>query len=154
MIGEMSSALIDLTTRVRTGSGAKLVRFGAVSAFNVLFGQVLLFSSQVVLELPPVMANVLAVTVGAVPAYYLSRYWVWNKRGKSHFMREVIPFWTLTLIGFALSTLAVWYVDTTWDVGPLGINLTNLAAFGVVWVAKFAILDRVLFRVEEAPALS
>lgn len=149
----MSSALIDLTTRVRTGPGAKLVRFGAVSAFNVLFGQVLLFTAQVVFALPPVTANVFSVTVGAVPAYYLSRFWVWNKRGKSHFMREVIPFWTLTLIGFALSTLAVWYVDTKWNVGPLGVNLTNLAAFGVVWVAKFAILDRVLFKVEEAPAL-
>lgn len=150
----MSSALIDLTTRVRTGSGAKLVRFGAVSAFNVLFGQVLLLAAQVALGLEPVAANVVSVTVGAVPAYYLSRYWVWNKRGRSHFIREVVPFWTLTIVGFALSTLAVWYVDTTWDVGPLGINLTSLAAFGVVWMAKFAILDRVLFKVEEAPALS
>lgn len=150
----MSSALIDLTTRVRTGSGAKLVRFGAVSAFNVLFGQVLLLAAQVALGLEPVAANVVSVTVGAVPAYYLSRYWVWNKRGRSHFIREVVPFWTLTVVGFALSTLAVWYVDTTWDVGPLGINLTSLAAFGVVWMAKFAILDRVLFKVEEAPALS
>lgn len=150
----MSSALIDLSTRVRTGSGAKLVRFGAVSAFNVLFGQVLLLAAQVALGLEPVAANVVSVTVGAVPAYYLSRYWVWNKRGRSHFIREVVPFWTLTIVGFALSTLAVWYVDTTWDVGPLGINLTSLAAFGVVWMAKFAILDRVLFKVEEAPALS
>ncbi len=147
----MTSALVDLTTRIRTTHGAKLVRFGAVSAFNVVLGQVLLLTAQVAFTWPPVIANIFSVTLGAVPAYYLSRYWVWNKRGRNHMMREVIPFWTLTLIGFAISTLAVWYVDTTWDVGPVGVNLTSLAAFGVVWVAKFAILDRLLFK---EPALT
>jgi putative flippase GtrA len=153
MIFLMSTAITDLPTWLRSGQGAKLVRYGAVSAFNVVLGQLLLFTTQVALDWPAVTANIFAVSVGAVPAYLLSRYWVWEKRGKSQIMREVVPFWTLTLIGFAVSTLAVWYVDTRWAVGPLGVNLTNLAAFGVVWVAKFSILDRVLFRPEEAPAL-
>lgn len=149
----MLSDIARLPNRLRTGQGAKLIRFGAVSAFNVVLGQILLLTSQVALDWPPVAANIFAVSVGAVPAYLLSRYWVWDKRGKNRFMREVIPFWTLALIGFAISTLAVWYVDTSWTVGPLAVNLTNLAAFGVVWVAKFAILDRVLFGSAEAPAL-
>jgi hypothetical protein len=33
------------------------------------------------------------------------------------------------------------------------INITNLVAFGVVWIAKFFVLDRVLFKPEEAPAV-
>ncbi|HEU4894799.1 MAG TPA: GtrA family protein [Acidimicrobiia bacterium] len=149
----MSSVHVRVPARFRSGQGAKLVRFGAVSAFNVILGQILLLTTQVALDWPAVAANVFAVTVGAVPAYMLSRYWVWEKRGRNRIMREVIPFWTLTLIGFAVSTAAVWYVDTRWDVGPLVVNITNLAAFGLLWVAKFAILDRVLFRAEEAPAL-
>jgi putative flippase GtrA len=149
----MSSVIAQVPARLRSGQGAKLLRFGAVSAFNVVLGQILLFTAQVALDWPAVAANVFAVSVGAVPAYLLSRYWVWEKRGRNRIMREVIPFWTLALIGFAVSTSAVWYVDTRWDVGPLVVNLTNLAAFGVLWVAKFAILDRVLFRTEEAPAL-
>lgn len=150
----MSSAPFEIVTRIRATHGAKLLRFGAVSAFNVLAGQALLLAAQLLLAWPPVAANVFSVTVGAVPAYYLSRYWVWNKRGRSRIMTEVVPFWTLTLVGFALSTLAVWYVDARWSPGALGINLTNLAAFGVVWMAKFAILDRLLFKPEEAPATS
>jgi putative flippase GtrA len=153
MIPDMSSALPDLAARLRSGQGAKLVRFGAVSAFNVVLGQILLFTTQVALDWPAVTANIFAVSVGAVPAYLLSRYWVWEKRGKNQIMREVVPFWTLALIGFAVSTLAVWYVDTRWNVGPLAVNLTNLVAFGTVWVAKFSILDRMLFSSEEAPAL-
>lgn len=132
----------------------KLVRFGAVSAFNVVLGQVLLYGAQVLLAWPAVASNVFSVSVGAVPAYILSRYWVWEKRGKNHIMREVLPFWTLALIGFALSTAAVWYVDSQWSPSPVTINLTNLAAFGIVWLAKFVILDRVLFKTEEALASS
>lgn len=131
----------------------KLLRFGAVSAFNVIFGQIVLFTLQVSLHAPPVTANIVSVCVGALPAYFLSRYWVWEKRGKSHVLREVVPFWALALVGFILSTSAVWYVDTHFHVTPLIVNLTNLTAFGLVWLAKFFVLDRILFKPEEVPAV-
>jgi len=147
------TTITDSIGRIRDQHGMKLVRFGAVSAFNVLFGQVLLYGAQTVLDWPPVTSNVFSVAVGTIPAYILSRYWVWEKRGKNHFMREVLPFWILAFIGFALSTAAVWFVADRWDPDPIVINLTSLAAFGVVWAAKFVILDRILFKNEEtAPA--
>lgn len=143
----MSSAPFDsLIGRFRTQLGEKLLRFGAVSAFNVVFGQSLLFAAQTVFNWPAVISNVFAVSVSALPAYLLSRYWVWQKRGKNHFMREVVPFWTLTLLGFGLSTVAVWFVERQWDPHPLIINLTSLIAFGVIWIGKLFILDRVMFK--------
>lgn len=145
----MLTTITNSIGRIRDQHGTKLVRFGAVSAFNVLFGQVILFGAQTVLEWPPVTANIVSVSVGTIPAYILSRYWVWEKRGKNHFMREVLPFWVLAIIGFALSTAAVWFVADRWDPAPIVINLTNLAAFGVVWLAKFVVLDRILFKGEE-----
>lgn len=146
------TTLTDSIGRIRSQHGSKLLRFGAVSAFNVLFGQILLYGAQVVLEWSPVASNVFSVAVGTIPAYVLSRYWVWSKRGKNHFLREVLPFWILAFIGFALSTTAIWFVDTRWDPSPLMVNLTSLAAFGLVWAAKFVVLDRILFKPEEAPA--
>ncbi|HEX6286540.1 MAG TPA: GtrA family protein [Acidimicrobiia bacterium] len=143
-------AIADSIERIRREQGTKLIRFGAVSAFNVLFSQILLYAAQTVLDMPPVGANVATVAVGTIPAYLLSRHWVWQKKGKSHWMKEVLPFWILTFIGFALSTAAVWFVADRWDPAPIVINLTNLAAFGVVWLSKFVILDRILFKTEEA----
>jgi putative flippase GtrA len=145
------ATLTNSARAVRRRHGAKLARFGAVSAFNVVVGQILLFSAQTALGWSPLASNTFSVSVGAVPAYFLSRYWVWERRGRNQLMREVVPFWTLALIGFAISSLAVWKVSSQWDPGPLVINLTNLAAFGVVWVSKFLILDRVLFKGEETP---
>ncbi len=146
----MTGASSDLIAVFRTEHGMKLIRFGAVSsAFNVVFGQVLLFGAQTVIGWSAVPSNVFSVGVGTIPAYLLSRYWVWQKRGKNHFLREVVPFWTLAFLGFVVSTAAVWYVENQWDPHPLVINATNLTAFGVVWVAKFFVLDRVLFKHDE-----
>jgi putative flippase GtrA len=142
----------ETMAQFRSRHGAKLLRFGAVSAFNVILGQMLLYGAQVAVGWSPVVANVFAMTVGAVPAYLLSRYWVWEKRGKSHFLREVVPFWSLALIGFAISTFAIWWVDLWITPSPWVINLTALGAFGIVWLAKFVVLDRILFGPEEIPA--
>jgi putative flippase GtrA len=145
----VSEILFDSVRRIRKRHGAKLLRFGAVSAFNVVIGQTLLFGAQTFLEWTAVASNIFSVGVSAIPAYLLSRYWVWQKWGKNHFMREVVPFWSLALLGFALSTAAVWFVARQWDPRPIFINLTNLAAFGVVWMSKFIVLDKVLFKHEE-----
>lgn len=145
----MMESLLRYAKKLKEKFGLKLIRFGAVSAFNVVFGQSLLYGAQTVLEWPAVGSNIFSVTISAIPAYLLSRYWVWQKRGKNHLMKEVIPFWSLAILGFVLSTTAVWFVEQQWDPQPIYINLTNLAAFGVVWVSKFFILDRVLFKVDE-----
>jgi putative flippase GtrA len=142
---EVSDPVSDFVWRLREHHGAKLLRYGAASAFNVVVSQALLYGAQTVLGWSAVPSNVTAVMIGTIPAYLIARYWVWQKRGKNHLMREVVPFWALTLTGFALSTLAVWFVEQQWDPHPLIINLTSLTAYGFVWVAKFVILDRLLF---------
>lgn len=149
----MSIVLAEAASRMRATHGRKLIRFAAVSAFNVMLGQAVLYGAQVALHWRPVTANVVSVCIGAVPAYLLSRYWVWEKRGKSRVMAEIVPFWTLALIGFGASTLAVWYVDTQWAASAVVVNLANLTAFGLVWVTKFFVLERYLFRMEQAPGV-
>ncbi|HEX2117654.1 MAG TPA: hypothetical protein VHF91_00595, partial [Acidimicrobiales bacterium] len=38
--------------------------------------------------------------------YYLNRKWAWGKKGKSHLMKEIVPFWSLALLGLIFSTWA------------------------------------------------
>lgn len=141
-------SVTELVVRAKEEYGRKGLKFLAVSAFNVVFGQSLLLLAQLGLSWSGTVSNMFAVAVSALPAYLLSRYWVWQKRGPNHFFKEVVPFWSLAFAGFVLSTAAVAVVESTWDVPPLVINLVNLSAFGVLWVAKFFILDKVLFRHE------
>jgi putative flippase GtrA len=143
----------DSLGRIRAQHGAKLLRFGAVSVFNVVFGQLLLYGAQVWMGWTPVAANTFSVCMGTIPGYLLSRRWVWERRGGHRVMREIIPFWALTVIGYAASTGAIWFVASRLGDDPLIINLTSLMTYGVLWVAKFLILDRMLFKAEEAPAV-
>jgi len=138
----------ELVARVRDEYGAKGAKYLAVSAFNVLFGQSLLVLARAGFGWEPVAANIFAVTVSAGPAYVLSRYWVWQKTGKNHFWREVVPFWTLAVVGLVLSTVLV-AITSQFSDSTIVLMLSNLFAFGLVWVAKFFILDRILFRQEQ-----
>ncbi len=56
----------------------------------------------------------------------------------------MVPFWGLTFAGLILSTLFV-AIASQWSDSTVVVSLANLAGFGVLWVAKFVILDAVLF---------
>lgn len=124
----------------------KLVRYSAASVVGVAANQSALLFSLVVLGLDPVPANVIGVTVGAVPNYLINRAWTFSKSGAHSFTREVLPFWGMGLLGLVISTLAVAWVDARYGDSPLLISATSIGAFGVLWVAKFFVLDKVLFK--------
>jgi putative flippase GtrA len=99
------------------------------------------------------LANVTATAVGTVPSYRLNRRWTWGKRDPSDLWREVLPFWVLSFAGLVLSTIAV-ALTATWIHGAhlgspvlrTGAILTaHLSGFGILWIAQFVLLDRVLF---------
>lgn len=122
----------------------KGLRYIGVSTVNVLFGGGLLVLFQHWMR--PTFSNILAVAISAVPAYYMNRAWVWGKRGKSHWKKEVLPFWSFTAAGLVLSTLAISFVDEHTK-SKLVILFVQLFAFGVLWVVRFFVLDK-LFHVE------
>lgn len=125
--------------------GVKFFRYCGVSAFNVVFGQSLLFLFYTVLEWPGAAANVAAVCISAGPAYWMSRHWVWGQRGAHSIRDEIAPFWGLALLGLMISTVAVDWADRRWDTG-LAVQLASIAAFGVVWVFKFVFLEKIMWK--------
>ena len=122
----------------------KLLRFSAVSMMMVPTAQVLLIVLQVGFGLGGVLSNFLTVTLTTIPAYLLNRAWVWGKRDRHRLTTEVLPFWAMALLGLVLSTVLVAWVET-WTSSPLAVNAANLVAFGLVWIGKFLVLDRIMF---------
>jgi putative flippase GtrA len=120
------------------------LKYSAVSVINVAVGQSLLVLFHAVLHIGATTSNVLAVCISAVPAYFLSRAWVWGKRGKNHWMKEVVPFWGFALTGLVLSSITVTIATQFFD-SKLVPNFANMAAFGILWVVKFFVLDSYMF---------
>ncbi len=124
--------------------GRRLLRYAGVSVIGVICGQTLLFMFYEALGLGATSANVLAVMIATIPSYLLNRAWVWGKSGGHSVRAEIVPFWGMALLGLVLSTVLVSIVHRFSDAWVM-INAANLAAFGSLWLAKYVILDRVLF---------
>ena len=121
----------------------RLGRYSAVSVMNVVITQSLLQLALAV-SLSAVVANLMAVGLSAIPAYLVNRRWVWGKQGPHSIAREIVPFWSYAFIGLALSTIAVAWADARWH-SNLAVSIANIAAFGLLWAAKFVLLDRWMF---------
>lgn len=135
--------------RIIKDHGRKLLRYAGVSFLGVTTGQLLLYLFYVVFELHHVVANTLAVAIATIPSYLLNRAWVWGKSGGHSAKSEVLPFWALAFISLVLSNLLVHLAENQWS-SWAGIQAANLSAFGLVWTAKYVVLDRILFRDESA----
>jgi hypothetical protein len=58
-----------------------------------------------------------------------------------------VPFWVMSFLGLLLSTVAVVWLERRYPDDKLLANVGNMLGFGVLWIAKFFVLDRVLFKV-------
>jgi len=145
----MDLSPVGLRAQLRRPGVNKLLKYSAVSAISIVVSQIALFTA--LFWLSPAKANVVAVAVGTFPSYELNRKWAWGKTGKGHLWREIVPFWVLSFIGLAFSTLVVFLAGRWLGHTPessrekLLINGASIAAFGVLWIGKFVIINKVLF---------
>ena len=130
--------------RLRAEHGLKALRYCGVSVVNVSVGVSVLVVCHGLLGWPAVGANLAAWMVSTVPAYLLSRAWVWRRSGPHRLAGEVLTFWVMALIGLLLSSAAVWAVEE-FTSETVFVVAGNLAAYGTVWVAKYLFLDRVMW---------
>jgi putative flippase GtrA len=137
---------------LRTATGRKLLRYGIASVVNVVVAQAVLAWAFGVLHWTARASAVLAAVVAAGPAYYLARSWVWGRSGRSHLVKEVLPFWGMALLGLVLTTWVAGVAETaSIDLtdSRLGQTLILMAAVfgisGVIWALRFFVLNGILF---------
>jgi putative flippase GtrA len=128
----------------RTPAGKKAVRYTLASVtFVIAFGVVRASARS---------SAITATAIGSVPSYYLNRYWAWGKSGRSHFWKEIVPFWVIAFIGLAFSTWSSDAAETYVNhhhyshlVKTLMVTGAYFGAFALLWVAKFVIFNKLLF---------
>lgn len=123
-----------------------------VSGVAIVISQVTILICAAFLHLSGILANTIGALAATPASYELNRKWAWGKRGKSHMWKEVAPFWALTLIGYLASTGTVQIADSlcaSHDVTGLdrafAIMGASLFAYGVVWIAKFVVFNKLVF---------
>lgn len=125
-------------------AGRKVIRYCMVSVVGVVVTQVSLIVLYALLGVPAAWANIGAVCISALPCYVLSRSWVWGKGGRNHLFKEVVPFWAFAFAGLVISTVLVHWVHQHTK-SFVWINAANLAGFGVLWLGRFLVFDRLVW---------
>ncbi len=127
-------------------------RYVAVSVINTLNHQLLLSLANTVWDWTGGWANVFAACMAAIPAYLLSRAWVWEVSGRHSWRTEILPFWAIALVGLVVSSVFAEMADR-WFGSGIAVNIGSLIGYFIVWVAKFFLLDRLFTAADEvAPA--
>jgi putative flippase GtrA len=145
-------ALSALPGYLRSDSGRKLVRYGLASVINVVVAEAVLAFAFGVLAWPARRAAVLAAVVAAFPAYWLARRWVWGRSGRSHLMKEIVPFWALALFGMVLNTWVAGVAETVGArvtasrLGQTVILMGSVLGVSMAfWAVRFFLLNGILF---------
>ncbi len=147
----MRITVSDVVAWSRTHQGKKLIRFTAASAITTAVS----LSTILTVYGFHIISGILSATlfgnvVAIVPSYYLTRMWAWGKRGRSHWRKEVLPYWMMSFAGIAFSLLGASWVktfvhshDLDHSVNTLLVGGMNLVSFGVFWVLKILLFNRI-----------
>ncbi len=135
----------------RTHEGRKLLRYTMTSAVTTAISLGAVAALYGFRWIPSVIwATLTGNVIGMIPAYNLNRRWAWGKRGRSRFREEVAPFLMMSAAGIAFSQLGAWWARDEvnshhWShlVNTGLVAGTNLACFGIFWVLKLIVFNRI-----------
>jgi putative flippase GtrA len=133
--------------------GKRLLKYAAGSGISAVISQIAFIVSFGVLHLFGSRgSSILATLIGAVPSYFLNRNWAWQKRSPSSFGGEVVPYFVMAILGLVFSTWSADFANThasivgsSHTLRVLFVSAAYFGAFAVLWVAKFAFLNKFLF---------
>jgi putative flippase GtrA len=133
-----------LSALARSPHGRKAIKYSMVSVVAVGCSQMILIVCSGLIGMSFVTSNVTAVALSSLPSYLLNRAWVWGRTGSHDMLREVVPFWVFAFVGLGFSTLLV-HLAERWSHATIVLSVANLTAFGILWIAKYVVLDALLF---------
>ena len=154
-----TGALLD---HARSDEGKKQLRYAGVSLVFVPVGQVLiqlLGSARVLHRLPDgtvevnwVAASITSAAILTVPNFFANKCFVWRQQSRDNLRTQVIVFWVAAMLGVTFATLAhpgwpTCSIESHSWVEKVAVFFAQLAGFGIVWLGRYFILDRWLFKI-------
>lgn len=133
--------------------GQKAIRYTLGSGISFLISQVVFIASYGVFHLFDSRgSSIFATLAGAVPSYFMNRYWAWQKKSKSHLSKEVIPYFVMAAVSLVFSTWSTDFASTHRQIvgnshlkQVIFVDAAYILSFAILWLAKYTFMDKVLF---------
>ena len=150
-----TGALLD---HARSDEGRKQIRYAGVSLVFVPVGQVLIqilantvFSGKG--DGPYTWASITSAAILTLPNFFANRHFVWKDASRDRLRTQIIVFWVAAVLGVTVATLLTFLVehylvaDQSTAVQGIAVFMAQLFGFGIVWIGRYIILDRWIFKV-------
>lgn len=151
----------SLLEHARSDEGRKQLRYAGVSLVFVPLGQILIqvFGAFVyaTTELDGTVnvnwtaASITSAAILTIPNFFANKYVVWKNTSKDKLHTQVVVFWVAAMLGVGLATLLTYLVDLMIEghgiLEKVAVFCAQLLGFGIVWLARYVILDKWLFKV-------
>lgn len=141
----------------RSDEGRKQLRYAAVSVVFVPVGQILIqvlaatvFSGD---DNAFTWASLTAAAMLTLPNFFANRHFVWRQTSRDNLRTQVVVFWVAAMLGVGTATgltylVELWVHDKVSGlVEAFAVFCAQLVGFGIVWVGRYLILDKWLFKV-------
>jgi putative flippase GtrA len=134
----------------RTEDARKKLRYTGVSALFLPVSQILLQFLGAWLD-DYIAASLLAAAIATVPNFFANKHFVWRVTSRENLRRQMLVFWLTVMLGVSMATLLTHLVahattgQTRFICGS-AVLAAQLLGYGLVWVGRFLILDRWLFK--------
>jgi len=141
-----------LRDHIRSDVGRKQLRYMGVSVVFVPVGQVLIQILGTVFDGNYTLASVVAAAILTVPNFFANKYLVWKDTSKDNLRTQVVVFWVAAMLGVGLATGLTFVVqqlteDSSSLTQRICVFVAQMTGFGIVWVGRYLVLDRWLFKV-------
>lgn len=146
----------SVLAHAKSPDGRKQLRYAGVSVVFVPVGQILiqiLAATVFTGDNNFTWASITAAAILTLPNFFANKFFVWRDTPKDRLATQVIVFWVAAMLGVTFATLLTYLVEEHLVANQSGlveaaaVFVAQLAGFGLVWVGRYLILDRWLFKV-------
>lgn len=148
----MRRSLSGLIEHARSEEGRKQLRYAGVAVVFVPLGQVFIqLLGRFAFDRNYTKASLVSAAVLTLPNFFANKRFVWRDTTSDGLRTQVIVFWVAAMLGVGLATYLTWLVERAVKgrsslVESGAVFVAQLVGFGLVWVGRFIILDRWLFK--------
>jgi putative flippase GtrA len=104
-------------------------------------------------------ASLVAFVAGAIPNFIVNWKWTWGRSGRPALLRELLPYIAIIVGGGLAATALTTLTDhvlaplvTDRGARTITLDIAYLSSYAILFVLKFALLDRVFRRGKTATA--
>ena len=140
-----------LMEHARSDEGRKQIRYVTVSVVFVPLGQMLIqFLGAHYFNDDYTKASIASALILILPNFFANKYVVWRNVSSDNLRTQIIVFWVAGVLGVSFATFLTWLVEQPFHGKGLqekvAVFVAQLLGFGIVWVARYLILDRWIFK--------